>query len=557
MAGISQEPTPPPPSRSSPRFQQKEGNKSSINEDVHQHKKEDHDPTSRPKAPIATRTRNALTNSATPQHMNRSVRHTEKASEGDGENIKTEENVRTEEDEDMDEILRLLPARKKAKLTAARRHASNQRRKAEVENGAGSPDSLPEDKKNNDNCETCGGVGEFLCCEDCPKAFHFVCVEPPMDAKDVANIKGKWFCNECRAKRRPPKPNSKILLGNLGYKLEASNPVLFELPKEIKQFFQGVSSNEYGEYVDSGSIKSVRKGKNGQPEEPDYYRLRDNDGGFILCYRCRKSALDDKQIIACDYCNLHWHLDCLDPPLASAPNTSRKWMCPNHAEMAMNLRKRQRRNPVIVEPDDPLNTPNHGDIQIVDDESDTKWQNDQLFKYAGVVYRIPESAVKLHFVDQIRTYGDICSLMGFNTWLTYSFEGSIRTDTDQWSRSQESQQPDTDSSSPSYGTLRSSNEDRRISNLKVANSTHPSAEESREASGNENSLWLEGLSALQADIANYLSEDLNSNNFSSDDSRLRMLIRAALGSNTDSKSKDEKVELDRATREGIAGISQK
>lgn len=55
--------------------------------------------------------------------------------------------------------------------------------------------------QNNDNCETCGGVGEFLCCEGCPKAFHFVCLEPPMDAKDVANIKGKWFCNECKAKR--------------------------------------------------------------------------------------------------------------------------------------------------------------------------------------------------------------------------------------------------------------------------------------------------------------------------------------------------------------------
>jgi hypothetical protein len=80
-----------------------------------------------------------------------------------------------------------------------------------------------------------------------------------MDAKDVANIKGKWFCNECRAKRvsriiswtftshfdinisqqRPSKPNSKVLLGNLAYKLETSNPVLFELPKEIKQLFQG------------------------------------------------------------------------------------------------------------------------------------------------------------------------------------------------------------------------------------------------------------------------------------------------------------------------------
>jgi hypothetical protein len=120
MAGISQEPTPPPPSRSSPRFQQRDGNRSSVKNDAHQQQKEDHNPTTRPKAPIATRTRHALTISATPQTTNGSVGHADKASEGDVENIKPEENVRTGEDDDMDEILRLLPARKRAKLTATR-----------------------------------------------------------------------------------------------------------------------------------------------------------------------------------------------------------------------------------------------------------------------------------------------------------------------------------------------------------------------------------------------------------------------------------------------------
>lgn len=36
-------------------------------------------------------------------------------------------------------------------------------------------------------------------------------------------------------------------------------------------------------------------------------------------------------IISCDYCRLHWHMDCLDPPMAVPPMNGRRWMCPNHA----------------------------------------------------------------------------------------------------------------------------------------------------------------------------------------------------------------------------------
>lgn len=49
-----------------------------------------------------------------------------------------------------------------------------------------------------------------------------------------------------------------------------------------------------------------------------------------------------------------------------------------------------------------MNTKNNGDIQIVDDNASSKWMTDQMLKYAGVVYRLPETAVKLHFVDHIR-----------------------------------------------------------------------------------------------------------------------------------------------------------
>jgi hypothetical protein len=66
----------------------------------------------------------------------------------------------------------------------------------------------------------------------------------------------------------------------------------------------------------------------------------------------------------------------------------------------------------------------------------------------------------------------------------FSCGDSIRRDSDQWSQSQDSQQLDTDTSSPSNETLKSSNADRRINNLKVANTLHPSTEESREVNEN-------------------------------------------------------------------------
>ena len=69
--------------------------------------------------------------------------------------------------------------------------------------------------------------------------------------------------------------------------------------------------------------------RNGQVEHPDYCQLKDKNGKFRLCYYCRKTALR-KPMIACDYCPLYWHLDCL--PLASPPNPAKKWRCPHHIE---------------------------------------------------------------------------------------------------------------------------------------------------------------------------------------------------------------------------------
>lgn len=57
--------------------------------------------------------------------------------------------------------------------------------------------SLPQ--PNNDYCTSCNGIGRFLCCDGCPRSFHFACLEPPLDIDDVPD--DQWFCTECRVER--------------------------------------------------------------------------------------------------------------------------------------------------------------------------------------------------------------------------------------------------------------------------------------------------------------------------------------------------------------------
>lgn len=52
---------------------------------------------------------------------------------------------------------------------------------------------------NNDYCETCGGKGHFLCCDGCPRSFHFTCLDPPLDLDEVPTE--SWYCKVCEAAR--------------------------------------------------------------------------------------------------------------------------------------------------------------------------------------------------------------------------------------------------------------------------------------------------------------------------------------------------------------------
>ena len=232
------------------------------------------------------------------------------------------------------------------------------------------------DGGNNEFCETCGGVGHFICCDGCPRSFHFACINPPLDIDGLPSTIGDesdtWFCNVCRAAKKPEKGKGRGKRGGMFEPLlrhaEETNPTIFALPPDIRNYFKGVATASDGSYVNSHMLRPIKVNKFGIVDEREPLKLKDKNGKPILCYRCGESAMpadkiakayperparaaakaaiaavtsqtadeDGKsgwrKVVSCDFCSLHWHLDCLTPPLASMPSLSRKWMCPNHVE---------------------------------------------------------------------------------------------------------------------------------------------------------------------------------------------------------------------------------
>ncbi|KAG2236923.1 hypothetical protein INT48_001992 [Thamnidium elegans] len=114
---------------------------------------------------------------------------------------------------------------------------------------------------NHDVCDACGGHGQFLCCDACPNAFHFTCVEPPLTCDDVKKLKGNWYCNECKPRKTKRTQDERSYTGlflPLIENIKSKNPKTFRLPSSIAQHFKGVSSDKQGRYVDTSRIKPAR-----------------------------------------------------------------------------------------------------------------------------------------------------------------------------------------------------------------------------------------------------------------------------------------------------------
>jgi hypothetical protein len=50
--------------------------------------------------------------------------------------------------------------------------------------------------------DSCAGHGgDLVCCDHCPKVFHYQCAEPPIRLETLKPYE-EWLCKECAAKHK-------------------------------------------------------------------------------------------------------------------------------------------------------------------------------------------------------------------------------------------------------------------------------------------------------------------------------------------------------------------
>lgn len=188
------------------------------------------------------------------------------------------------------------------------------------------------------------------------------------------------------------------------------NPMAFRLPRDIRNYFDGVTTGEDGEYQEPHEVKPVRANAQGVIREPDPFCFCDKNGDPIFCYRCGDTASQARRMLSCDHCSQHWHMDCLDPPLPVLPPLTKKWMCPLHALHAYRKMRRPKHKFGVVEVGliSGFKT-SGGDIETENYDSteghkllEDRFESD--FSIDGTTYRLPEKGIKLDFLEKIHMY---------------------------------------------------------------------------------------------------------------------------------------------------------
>ena len=108
--------------------------------------------------------------------------------------------------------------------------------------------------ENNDYCFTYSGTGYLLCCDGCDRAFHFTCLDPPLDEK--ATLDGPWLCHACKGEKGLESANNTGLFAELQKRIVSKNPTSFILPHSVREYFEGVQTGTNGEYVETADQKS-------------------------------------------------------------------------------------------------------------------------------------------------------------------------------------------------------------------------------------------------------------------------------------------------------------
>ncbi|KAF9948964.1 hypothetical protein BGZ72_009165 [Mortierella alpina] len=225
-----------------------------------------------------------------------------------------------------------------------------------------------------------------------------------MVPKGLVSVTGDEY-----ALKHPPTTNPEGMFRDLLNNVAGMNPRSFELPEEIRSYFKGVETNSDGEYVDTQDYKPTQhnapttsSSAHTSIASEESLQMLDNYGRTRYCFHCNKSAFGGKMMISCDHCPLHWHLDCLNPPMASPPPRNRRWMCPNHIDPVLPKR-RKKRDAAAINVSDPFAF-NDGDIEIIDDANDMHPVYPSTSRYAhhagGGIYRVPEALVLRGFVER-------------------------------------------------------------------------------------------------------------------------------------------------------------
>lgn len=95
----------------------------------------------------------------------------------------------------------------------------------------------------------------MLCCDGCPRSFHFECVDLVQDE----DLPDEWFCNECIVRKFPSRvPIHKGAFAGPLNNLEKSIPRAFSLPKRVQNRFEGVKAGADGDYEEVNTNKNTK-----------------------------------------------------------------------------------------------------------------------------------------------------------------------------------------------------------------------------------------------------------------------------------------------------------
>jgi hypothetical protein len=76
-----------------------------------------------------------------------------------------------------------------------------------------------------------------------------------MEQEDLKDDEA-WYCCICIARRDPPHRQPRGIFASLLDNLEKKNPMSFNLPKDLREYFEGVKTGDEGEYEEAVTQKS-------------------------------------------------------------------------------------------------------------------------------------------------------------------------------------------------------------------------------------------------------------------------------------------------------------